>query len=178
MASDGKLEGALAAYGAALDLAPGVGEHILHSNAAAACLQLGRHEEALQHALAAVELAPVGFTNAPIRLIHAYYALGRFSEAAEACQAALERHPGFKDVPEYKVGRGWACLIGRGWAAQLCARFVMLCYVEPPPPPPLHRSSLPRWPSRRRLSAGGGEACERSGNAPSVTASALHKCTT
>lgn len=63
LAGAGDLEAALAQYRSALALAPGRGEHMLHSNAAAACLELGRHEEALGHARAAVALAPAGFTN-------------------------------------------------------------------------------------------------------------------
>jgi hypothetical protein len=39
-----------------------------------------------------------------VRAIDAHYALGQFAEAAEALAQAQARCPGFKDIPEYKVG--------------------------------------------------------------------------
>ncbi len=44
--------------------------------------------------------------QAPLRLIDAYYALGRFTDAAAALDAAVAHHPRFQQLPEYKVTGG------------------------------------------------------------------------
>jgi tetratricopeptide (TPR) repeat protein len=105
LAMNGDFAEALAKYQEALNLGPKRGRHLLHSNMSAAHLQAGDKDAALQHAQLAVQHAPVGFHMAFIRLIDSYYALGRFSEAAEAVSRAVKSDPGFKALPEYKVIR-------------------------------------------------------------------------
>lgn len=102
-AMSGDFVGAIAKYQEALDLNPTRGCHMLHSNMSAAHLQAGNKEEALQHAQLAVQQAPAGFHMAYVRLIDAYYALGRFSDAAQAVQDAVKSDSRFKTLPEYKV---------------------------------------------------------------------------
>eukprot|EP00878_Enallax_costatus_P011403 GHUV01011906.1.p1 GENE.GHUV01011906.1~~GHUV01011906.1.p1 ORF type:complete len:165 (+),score=42.01 GHUV01011906.1:598-1092(+) len=103
LAMGGDLSGAIAKYQEALDLQPSRGLHMLHSNMSAAHLQAGNKDEALLHAQQAVQHAPAGFHMAYIRLIDAYYALGRYRDAADAVTAAVKRHATFKALPEYKV---------------------------------------------------------------------------
>jgi hypothetical protein len=47
-----------------------------------------------------------------VRAIDAHYALGQYAEAAEALAQAQASCPGFRDIPEFKVGldadRAWA----------------------------------------------------------------------
>ncbi|GLC61001.1 hypothetical protein PLESTB_001704500 [Pleodorina starrii] len=96
---------AIECYSQALQLDPPVGAHMLYSNRSATYLQAGEKESALADAQRAVELAPPGFHNAPIRLIDALYALGRFGEAAEACRRAEQRDSSFRFREEYKAIR-------------------------------------------------------------------------
>ena len=44
--------------------------------------------------------------QAYVRLVDALYALGKYGEAAEVVQDALDAHPGFAHIPEYKVNMG------------------------------------------------------------------------
>jgi tetratricopeptide (TPR) repeat protein len=63
LALGGDLAAAVQRYTAALAVQPQRGQHLLHSNLAAAYLQLGEKEAALEHAQLAVEKGPRGFHN-------------------------------------------------------------------------------------------------------------------
>eukprot|EP00877_Chromochloris_zofingiensis_P001400 jgi/Chrzof1/11260/Cz05g29230.t1 len=103
LATDGDLEGAIAKYKEALALNPLQGAHLIHSNLSAAYLQRDCKEAALHHAQQAVSCAPTGFHMAHVRLIDAFYAVGRYAEAAQALDTATSIDPGFKSIPEYKM---------------------------------------------------------------------------
>lgn len=103
LARGGDLHAAVSKYQQALEAEPEHGRHMLHSNLSAAHLQLGQATLALEHAQAAVQLAPKGFANAWVRLIDSYYALGQLEDAKKALDDAVQHCTGFTAVPEYKV---------------------------------------------------------------------------
>lgn len=104
LASAGKFEAAIAKYTEGLDvLGAKPGRHLLLCNRSAAHLQAGKKEAALADAQSAVDAAPPDFTTAWVRLIDAYYALGRLRDSAAALERAVAVNPAFKDEPEYTV---------------------------------------------------------------------------
>lgn len=103
LAVAGDFMGAIAKYTEGLRLEGlKVGRHYLLANRSAANLQAGDKEAALADAQAAVNCGPADFHTGWVRLIEAYYALGRYSESAQACQQAALASPSFKNIPEYR----------------------------------------------------------------------------
>ncbi|KAG1656858.1 hypothetical protein FOA52_006545 [Chlamydomonas sp. UWO 241] len=105
LAVEGDLEGAVCAYSSGLAAHPRHGGHLLMLNRSAAQLQLGRKQEALDDALAALEASPPGFAKAYIRAIDCYYALGRHADAADVYVSAVSANPKLKQQPEFKAAR-------------------------------------------------------------------------
>lgn len=106
-AREGKLRDAVQLYTQGLEALDEAGcpkgHHLLYSNRSVAHLNLGDHNAALTDAMAAVSSAPEGWYTAWVRLIDAYFAMGRFADAADAVKKAAEACRQFRFTEEYKV---------------------------------------------------------------------------
>ncbi|KAJ9509379.1 hypothetical protein QJQ45_001827 [Haematococcus lacustris] len=102
-AQEGDLDSAIQLYCQALELRPPHGAHLILCNRAAAHLQKGRKQEALQDAQAAVDLAPPDFVNGWVRLIDCQYACGDTQAAISTLSRALKACPNFAGIREYKA---------------------------------------------------------------------------
>ena len=91
---EGRHADALAAYSAALRLAPaGPHSHLYYSNRSAARLSLGEFDEAVRDGERSSALAPESHAASHVRLGEALQAAGRDDEAAESYGAALAIDP-------------------------------------------------------------------------------------
>ncbi|KAL3800460.1 hypothetical protein HJC23_011697 [Cyclotella cryptica] len=84
---------ALESYTAAVELSPsGPNSHIYYSNRSAAYLSLNNHVESIHDSKRSLELCPE-YAKAHSRLGLAYFVSGRYEEAVEAYEVALEYEP-------------------------------------------------------------------------------------
>jgi len=88
-----RFEHALDCYSAALELAPdGPNSHVYYSNRAAAFLSINDYESSIDDSERALSLKP-DYAKAHARLGLAYFVSGRYDEAVEAYEEALEHDP-------------------------------------------------------------------------------------
>lgn len=84
---------ALESYTAAVELSPrGPNSHIYYSNRSAAYLSLNNHVESIRDSKRSLELCPE-YAKAHSRLGLAYFVSGRYEQAVEAYEVALEYEP-------------------------------------------------------------------------------------
>lgn len=101
-AREGNHAKAIKLYTEGIHLKPQQGLHLLYSNRSGAHLASGNADEACRDAQKALDIAPLHFTTASIRLADALYALKRVDAALDAIERAADRFPEFKKSKDYK----------------------------------------------------------------------------